>query len=213
MAESTGWGASTDMTPWEGVMWRTEVDPMTRSSGALVEVLDCEPEWDRLVAAHERVSRAIPRLRDRVVEPIVPLVPPALPAALRSARATSRATNRQCAPRLPASSGDRSTGGGVSTRMSDRVKRSPSPMTWVGRVMVRPARRIDSPARLSIRPGVEVASRSSRLVSSVTELSCSLGGNRGSGSGGLGSRVRLWAIDNSCTRPWPSVRLWCIFST
>ena len=38
MAESTGWGASTDMTPWEGVMWRTEVDPMTRSSGALVRL-------------------------------------------------------------------------------------------------------------------------------------------------------------------------------
>ena len=77
MAESTEWGASADMTPWEGVMWRTEVDPLTRSSGALVEILDCEPEWDRLVAAHERVTRAIPRLRDRVVEPILPLVPPA----------------------------------------------------------------------------------------------------------------------------------------
>jgi len=81
MAESNGtaaeWGASADMTPWEGVMWRAEVDPLTRSSGALVEILDCEPDWDRLVAAHERVTRAIPRLRDRVVEPIVPLVPPA----------------------------------------------------------------------------------------------------------------------------------------
>jgi WS/DGAT/MGAT family acyltransferase len=58
-------------------MWRTEVDPRTRSSGALVEILDSEPDWGRLVAAHERVTRAIPRLRDRVVEPIVPLVPPA----------------------------------------------------------------------------------------------------------------------------------------
>jgi diacylglycerol O-acyltransferase len=82
MAESNGtpgtqWGASADMTPWEGVMWRAEVDPATRSTGALVEILDCEPDWDRLMAAHERVTRAIPRLRDRVVEPIVPLVPPA----------------------------------------------------------------------------------------------------------------------------------------
>jgi WS/DGAT/MGAT family acyltransferase len=58
-------------------MWRAEVDPRTRSSGALVEILDREPDWDRLLAAHERVTRAIPRLRDRVVEPIVPLVPPA----------------------------------------------------------------------------------------------------------------------------------------
>ena len=82
MADSNGatgaeWGASVDMTPWEGIMWRAEVDPLTRSSGALVEILDREPDWDRLVAAHERVTRAIPRLRDRVVEPIVPLVPPA----------------------------------------------------------------------------------------------------------------------------------------
>lgn len=73
----TKWGAATDMTPFEGVMWRTEVDPLTRSSGALVEILDCAPDWDRVVAAHERVTRAIPRLRDKVVEPIVPLVPPA----------------------------------------------------------------------------------------------------------------------------------------
>lgn len=73
----TEWGGSADMTEFEGVMWRAEVDPATRSSGALVELLDCEPDWDRLVAAHERVTRAIPRLRDRVVEPIVPLVPPA----------------------------------------------------------------------------------------------------------------------------------------
>ena len=82
MAETNGtagteWGTSADMTPWEGVMWRAEVDPRTRSSGALVELLDRAPDWDRLVAAHERVTRAIPRLRDRVVEPIVPLVPPA----------------------------------------------------------------------------------------------------------------------------------------
>ena len=71
------WGASADMTPWEGVMWRAEGDPSTRSSGMLVELLDSEPDWDRLVAAHQRVTRMIPRLRDRVVEPILPLVPPA----------------------------------------------------------------------------------------------------------------------------------------
>ena len=86
-------------------------------------------------------------------------------------------------------------------------------MTAVGRVMVRPARRTDSPARLRNMAGADVACRRSRLVSNVTELSCSLGGNGGSGSRGVGSRVRLWAIVSSCTRPWPSVRLWCIFST
>jgi len=73
----TGWGGPVDMSDWEAVMWRAEVDPRTRSSGALLEVLDGEPEWDRVVAAHQRVVDQIPRLRDRVVEPILPLVPPA----------------------------------------------------------------------------------------------------------------------------------------
>ena len=74
---ATPWGVSTDMSDWEGVMWRAEADPRTRSTGVLVEILDCEPDWDRVVAAHESVTLAIPRLRDRVVDPILPLVPPA----------------------------------------------------------------------------------------------------------------------------------------
>lgn len=76
-AASAAWGTDSDMTEWEGLMWRIEVDPRTRSSGALIEILDCEPDWERLVAAHERVTAAIPRLRDKVVEPPLPLVPPA----------------------------------------------------------------------------------------------------------------------------------------
>jgi WS/DGAT/MGAT family acyltransferase len=43
----------------------------------LLEILDSEPDWDRLVAAHDRVSQRIPRLRERAVEPLLPLVPPA----------------------------------------------------------------------------------------------------------------------------------------
>jgi WS/DGAT/MGAT family acyltransferase len=42
----------------------------------LLEVLTIEPDWDRLVAAHERVTATISRLRDRVVEPSLPLVQP-----------------------------------------------------------------------------------------------------------------------------------------
>ena len=71
------WGTASDMSEWEGLMWRLEADPRTRSAGALVEILDSEPDWVRLVAAHERVTAAIPRLRDKVVEPPLPLVPPA----------------------------------------------------------------------------------------------------------------------------------------
>jgi len=74
---ATAWGGSADMSDWEAVMWRAEVEPRTRSTGALLEILDCEPDWDRVVAAHERITREIPRLRERVVEPALPLVSPA----------------------------------------------------------------------------------------------------------------------------------------
>jgi len=70
------WGAQPRMTAWEAVMWRAEGDLRTRSSGALVEVLDGPPEWERVVAAHERAVAAIPRLRERVVAPLVPLGTP-----------------------------------------------------------------------------------------------------------------------------------------
>lgn len=57
-------------------MWRADTDPRTRSSGILMELLASEPDWARLVAAHERVTSTIARLRDRVVEPPVPIVQP-----------------------------------------------------------------------------------------------------------------------------------------
>ena len=71
------WGGPADMSAWEALMWRAEADPRTRSTGVLLEILDKEPDWDRLVAAHDRVSRQIPRLRERAVEPLLPMVPPA----------------------------------------------------------------------------------------------------------------------------------------
>src|SRR3984893_14369087 len=71
------WGGVEDMSAWEALMWRAEADPRTRSTGVLLEILDREPDWDRLVAAHERISQQIPRLRERSVEPLLALVPPA----------------------------------------------------------------------------------------------------------------------------------------
>jgi WS/DGAT/MGAT family acyltransferase len=35
----------------------------------VVDLLDCVPDWDRLLAAHDWASRLIPRFRQRVVEP------------------------------------------------------------------------------------------------------------------------------------------------
>lgn len=73
---ATDWGGPAEMSDWEAVMWRAEGDPRTRSTGVLLEILDREPDWDRLFAAHERLTRRVPRLRERVVEPLLPLVSP-----------------------------------------------------------------------------------------------------------------------------------------
>jgi WS/DGAT/MGAT family acyltransferase len=71
------WGGPADLSAWETVMWRTEGNHHTRSAGVVVEILDTEPDWNRLVAAHDRLIQRIPRLRERVVEPPLPVVAPA----------------------------------------------------------------------------------------------------------------------------------------
>jgi WS/DGAT/MGAT family acyltransferase len=58
-------------------MWRSGGDYRTRSTGVMVELLDTEPDWDRLVAAHDRFTQRVPRLRERVVEPALSIVAPA----------------------------------------------------------------------------------------------------------------------------------------
>ena len=63
------WGASAEMNPIETVMWRAEAEPRLRSTVLSVEILDCVPDWDRVVAAHEWGIATIPRARQRVVEP------------------------------------------------------------------------------------------------------------------------------------------------
>ena len=57
-ANGAAWGGPADMSAWEALMWRAEADPRTRSTGVLLEILDGEPDWDRLVAAHDRVNGA-----------------------------------------------------------------------------------------------------------------------------------------------------------
>lgn len=71
------WGGPAEMSAWEAVMWRAEGDHRTRSAGVVVEILDTEPDWGRLVAAHDRWTQRIPRLRERVVAPALPVVTPA----------------------------------------------------------------------------------------------------------------------------------------
>jgi WS/DGAT/MGAT family acyltransferase len=61
------WGAP-DMNGLEALMWRADADPRLRSTMVAVEILDCEPEWERFLAAHEWGTRMVPRLRQRVIE-------------------------------------------------------------------------------------------------------------------------------------------------
>jgi WS/DGAT/MGAT family acyltransferase len=75
--ELASWGGGQDLSAWEALMWRTGGDYRTRSTGVMIELLDGEPDWDRLVAAHDRFTQQVPRLRERVVEPVLPLVAPA----------------------------------------------------------------------------------------------------------------------------------------
>jgi diacylglycerol O-acyltransferase / wax synthase len=68
-AASLVWGTSDELTPFETLMWRADSDRAMRSTMMAVEVLDTEPDWKRLVDAHDWASRVVPRLRDRVSEP------------------------------------------------------------------------------------------------------------------------------------------------
>jgi WS/DGAT/MGAT family acyltransferase len=63
------WSAQREMTSFEALMWRMEVDPRLRSPMTIVDLLDRSPDWTRLRTAHEWASRLIPRFRQRVLEP------------------------------------------------------------------------------------------------------------------------------------------------
>jgi WS/DGAT/MGAT family acyltransferase len=76
MIDEASWGGDSEMSAWEGLMWRAETDPRTRSTGILLEILESEPEADRFWNALERCVSRFPRLRDRVVEPALPLGQP-----------------------------------------------------------------------------------------------------------------------------------------
>ena len=62
------WGVEPEMSPVDTVMWRGDADRRLRSTISMVEIYDCAPDWDRLVAAHDWGSRMAPRFRQRVVE-------------------------------------------------------------------------------------------------------------------------------------------------
>src|SRR5437899_2310479 len=68
-----GWGGSRELSAFEAMMWLAEADPRLRSTTTSVLILDRAPDWERLVAGHEWTSRAVPRFRQRVLEPALGL--------------------------------------------------------------------------------------------------------------------------------------------
>ena len=69
LAELHQWGGAAEMSAFEAVMWRAEVDPRLRSTTTSVLMLGSVPEWERLLAGHRWVVSAVPRFRQRVVVP------------------------------------------------------------------------------------------------------------------------------------------------
>jgi len=76
-ALASSWSTEREMTPFEALMWRMEVDARLRSPMTMVDLLDEVPDWERLRAAHDWGSRLIPRFRQRVQEPLLGLGSPA----------------------------------------------------------------------------------------------------------------------------------------
>jgi diacylglycerol O-acyltransferase / wax synthase len=62
--------------PFDELMIRGETDPRTRSTLMGVFLLDRAPDWDRIVAHWERVTRLVLPLRQRIVTPTVPVTSP-----------------------------------------------------------------------------------------------------------------------------------------
>jgi WS/DGAT/MGAT family acyltransferase len=77
LSELRQWGGPSEMSAFEAVMWRAEVDPRLRSTTTSVLVLDRVPDWERLHAGHRWVTAAVPRFRQRVVVPAFGLGHPA----------------------------------------------------------------------------------------------------------------------------------------
>jgi diacylglycerol O-acyltransferase len=69
LAELGQWGGPAEMSAFEAVMWRAELDPRLRSTTTSVLVLDRVPEWERFFDDHRWIAAAVPRFRQKVVVP------------------------------------------------------------------------------------------------------------------------------------------------
>lgn len=65
--DTFGWGGAATLSPFEALMWRLDRFDNLRAAVTGVEMLDCSPDRERLIAAHERGMKALPRLRQKLV--------------------------------------------------------------------------------------------------------------------------------------------------
>jgi WS/DGAT/MGAT family acyltransferase len=70
------WGRDQELSELDALMWRTDRHPHGAWSGVVLQMLDTSPDWGRLWAAHEWFLDAVPRFRQKVVEPILPVGTP-----------------------------------------------------------------------------------------------------------------------------------------
>ena len=64
------------MRETDAFSWSMEGDPRLRMTVVAVAVLDGTPNWDEVVARAERLSRAVPLFRQKVVPAPARLAPP-----------------------------------------------------------------------------------------------------------------------------------------
>lgn len=74
--EIAGFEFEPRMSDADALMWSIEKDPLLRSTITSVMVLDQTPDRDRLTRRMERVSRVVPRLRQRVLGHPMSIAPP-----------------------------------------------------------------------------------------------------------------------------------------
>ncbi|MQY07651.1 wax ester/triacylglycerol synthase domain-containing protein [Actinomadura macrotermitis] len=71
-----GWGLDPLMNGMETAMWRMDSDAALRTDVVMIWMLDRMPEWDRFLVCCAWLTRVLPRLRLRVVEPPLRIGPP-----------------------------------------------------------------------------------------------------------------------------------------
>lgn len=74
--ELRDWGNEPELNALDALMWRTESPPANSWTGVVIEILDCAPDWDRLVDAHHWAMQIVPRFKQKIVEPALPVGPP-----------------------------------------------------------------------------------------------------------------------------------------